>query len=147
MQVLCAVLMQRMLIGNDLLYLCKDGDGLRTADGDQVKWEQTLRATAIAIDGKCNPLNQKREVGKFPPLLELRGRHGGKLLEQLGVLGARVARGREHLVIKAPGLVTLKQARVHHMRRSGSHGVTLSIVVVRGSTERFDRTHNRFRGP
>ena len=57
--------------------------------GNQVEWEQALGAAAVAIDGKRNPLNQKREVGEFPPLLELRRRHGGKLLEELGVLGAR----------------------------------------------------------
>ena len=88
---------------------------------DQIEREQALGAAAVAINRKRNALNQKREVGELAALLELRGRHGGKLLEQLGVLRARVAGRREHLVVKAPRLVTLEQARVHHVRRSCSH--------------------------
>ena len=92
--------------------------------------KQALGAAPVAVDRERDSLNEERKIGQLAALLELRGSHRGQLLEQLGVLRARIPGRGEHLVVKTSRVVALKQAELRHVRRSGSHWRTLSVNVV-----------------
>ena len=75
----------------------------------QVEGEQPLGAASIAVNGEGDALHQKGEVRQLPALLKLRRRHVRQLGEQPGVMGPRLPRPDEHLVIERAGVVALKQ--------------------------------------
>src|SRR5208282_2783857 len=113
---------------------------------DQIEGEQPLGAAAVAVYRERDPLDQEREVGKLPPLLELTGGHRRKLLKEFGVLRAGLARRREHLVIKTARVIALEKAAIHHWRRHCPHRGILPTAICGAPTERLDATHQRFRG-
>ncbi len=88
---------------------------------DQVERKQTLGSLPVAVYRERDSLDQERQIGKLPPLLELAWRHRGQLLKQFGVLRPRVPWRREHLVVKSARVVALKKAAVHHRYWDRSH--------------------------
>src|ERR1700690_1752934 len=76
---------------------------------NQVKRKQPLSTLTVAVNGKGNALNQKGKIGEFSALFELRRGHCAKLMEELGIVRARLSRRDEHLIIKAPRVVAFQQ--------------------------------------
>src|SRR5438128_2379737 len=75
----------------------------------QVEGEETLGATAVAIDGEGDALQEEREIGELPALFELAGGHGGQFLINLGVMRPGNAIGGEHLVEKRAWIVVSEE--------------------------------------
>ena len=59
----------------------------------------------VSFSRPLTRLREKRKIGVLPPLLELRRYHRGQLLENLSVMRARLALGREHFIVERPNLV------------------------------------------
>ena len=93
--------------------------------GNQVEGEQSLGASAVAIDGEGDPLHQEGQIGQLAAFLELRRSHGGQLLEHLGTAGARLAGSAEHLVVIRPWVVALEKSSTKHLLGSRRHSDVL----------------------
>ena len=76
---------------------------------DEVEGEQPLGAEAVAVDGEGDALEQEREVGQAPALLELRRRHLRQLVEERHAVRPRLAAAGEHLVVERSGIVVAEQ--------------------------------------
>src|SRR5580704_13383220 len=85
---------------------------------NQIEGEEPLGAAAVAVNGKRDALNEKRNISQAPPRLKMDRRHRDELLENLGIWGTRMAGRRKHLVVEPPRVITLKYALAQVIHRA-----------------------------
>ena len=92
--------------------------GARQDARREVEGEKPLGAAPVAIDGKGDSLQQKRQIRELATLFELSNGHSGQLFVDLRVMRPGNALRREHLVVERTWVVVPKEIVLRsHLRR------------------------------